>query len=520
MKRRTALQASIGVVATLTLAACGGGQSDNGSGGSAGPVNLTIALSSAPNSLDPAQVAVGPFLNYMDPAYATLLTRKADGTLGAGLADRWGYVGKKNTKFELHLRKGAKFADGTPITAADVVNSFTYFQKGSGPTAAWFRPLTFSTPDSSTVVVTSPTPNPDMGTLFTPPYMGGAIISPAGLKAPKKLASSTFGAGPYVYSAQQSVSGDHYVYIPNKNFYDKAAIHFKKITVRVMPNVNSQVQALKSGQIDLMYGTPDVAPTVKGDKAITTLQKPTTWAGLFLLDREGTVVKGLGDERVRQALNFAIDRSAITKAVYGDYGTPVSQPQMPGYDGYSPEAAKMYPYDPDQARKLLKAAGYGKGLTIPVNYGSFDPSTTKMVQAVQGQLAKVGVKLKLRAATNFGGWINDLLTKKYAATVLSPGTGGEANFYAYQPPFTKTGIMNVFGVADPDVDAAYARLAAADPKSGEAASKDLTDVIVKKALALPVSGTDTIAMYNNKLRGVKFPDGGAQLTSNTLWTTR
>jgi peptide/nickel transport system substrate-binding protein len=335
MKRRTALQASIGVVAMATLAACGGGQT---SGGGAGPVNLTIALSSAPNSLDPAQVAVGPFLNYMDPAYATLLTRKADGTLGAGLADEWGYVGTKNTQFKLHLRKGVKFADGAPITATDVVNSFKYFQKGSGPTVAYFRPLTFATPDSSTVVVSSPTPNPDMGTLFTPSYMGGAVISPAGLKAPKKLASTTFGAGPYVYSAQQSVSGDHYVYVPNKNYYDQAAVHFKKITVRVMPNVNSQVQALKSGQIDLMYGTPDVAPTVKGDKAITTLQKPTTWAGLFLLDRNGTVAKGLGDERVRQALNFAIDRSAITKAVYGDYGSPIAQPQMPGYDGYSPAA--------------------------------------------------------------------------------------------------------------------------------------------------------------------------------------
>ncbi|MFI8893884.1 ABC transporter substrate-binding protein [Streptomyces paradoxus] len=518
MKRRIALQASLGVVASLALAACGGGQSN--SAGGAGSANLTIALSSAPNSLDPAQIAVGPFLNYMDPAYATLLTRKADGTLGAGLADKWGYVGKGNTKFELHLRKGVTFADGTPITATHVVNSFKYFVKGSGPGGAWFRPLTFATPDSSTVVVSSPTPNPDMGALFTPAFVGGAIISPQGLKNPKKLASETFGAGPYVYSPQQSVSGDHYVYTPNKNYFDKSAIHFKKITVRVMPNVNSQVQALKSGQIDLMYGTPDVAPTIKGTRSLTTLKKPTTWAGLFLLDREGTVVKGLGDERVRQALNFAIDRAAITKAVYGQYGTPISQPAMPGYDGYSPAAEKTYPYDPAEAKKLLKAAGYGNGLTIPVNYGSFDPSTTKLVQAVQDQLAQVGVKLKLRAATNFGAWINDLVSKKYAATVLSPGSGGDSNFYAQQAGFTKTGIMNVFGVTDPDFDAAYTRLAKSNPKSSGAAAKDLSDVIVRNALALPVSGTDTIVLYNTKLHGVVFPKGGSQLVSNTTWTTR
>ncbi|MET8080354.1 ABC transporter substrate-binding protein [Streptomyces sp. NPDC005303] len=519
MKRRTVLQASIGVVTTLALAACSAGAGNTGGSGGSGSANLTIALNSAPNSLDPAQVAVGPFLNYMDPAYASLLSRKADGTLGAGLADKWGYVGSGNTKFQLSLRKGAKFADGTPVTAKDVIDSLTYFQKGSGPGGAYYRPLTFAAPDSSTVVVSSPTPNPDMGALFSPEFMGGAIISPAGLKDPKKLASTTFGAGPYVLSPQQSVSGDHYVYLPNKNFYDQAAIHFKKITVRVMPNVNSQAQALKSGQIDLMYGTPDVAPTVTGDKSLTTIQTPTTWAGLYLLDREGTVVKGLRDVRVRQALNLAIDRAAITKAVYGDYGKPLSQPAMPGYDGYSPDAEKTYAYDPAKAEQLLKAAGYEK-LTIPVNYGSFDPLTTKMLQAVQDQLAKVGVTLKLKAAANFGGWINDLLSKKYAATVLSPGQGGGENFYAQQSGFTKTGIMNVFGVGDNDVDAAFTRLAKSDPQSSGAAAKELTDVIVRKALALPVSATDTIAMYNNKLRGVKFGVGTAQLTSNVTWTSR
>ncbi|MEU0671960.1 ABC transporter substrate-binding protein [Streptomyces sp. NPDC006172] len=517
MKRRTVLHASIGTVATLALAACGGGSGTSDGGG--GLTTVTLGMSSAPNSLDPAQVATGPFLNYVDPAYATLLTRDADGALAAGLADRWGYVGKGNTAFQVRLRKGVKFADGTPITAADVVNSFKYFQKGSGPNASYFRPLAFSAKDGSTVVIKSPTPNPDMGALVTPQFLGGAIISPAGLKAPKKLASATFGAGPYVYSAKESVSGDHYVYVPNKNYYDKSAVHFKKITVRVMPNVNSQMQALKSGQIDFMFGTPDVAPTITGNASLATVKKLTTWAGLFLLDRDGTVVKGLADVRVRQALNYAIDRDAITKAVYGDYGTAVSQPAMPGYDGYSPAAEKMYTYDPAKAKSLLAKAGYAKGLTIPVNYGSFDPTTAKLVQAVQGQLAKVGVTLKLTAATNFGAWVNDLLTKKFAATALSPGQGGDQNFYAQQGGFTKTGIMNVFGVQDPDVDAAYARLATADASSSGAAAKDLTEVITRKALALPVSGADLIVMYNKKLHGVKFTEGSALPTSVTTWTS-
>lgn len=505
---------------TLALAACGGAGKGSADQGSAGPATVTIALSSPPNSLDPAQSATGLFLNFVDPAYASLLTRDAAGKLAAGLADKWGYVGTGNTKFSLTLRAGVKFADGTPITATDVVESFKYFAKGSGGNAAYFRELTYATPDASTVEVTSAKPNPDLGALFTAEFLGGAIISPAGLKDPAKLAAATFGAGPYVYRPEQSVSGDHYVYEPNKNFYDQSAVRFQKITIRVIPNPNSQVQALKSGQIDFMAGTPDVAPTISGDGKLTMIKKPTTWAGLFLLDRDGTVVKGLGDVRVRQALNFAIDRAAITKAVYGDFGAPLDQPAMPGYDGYSEPAAKAYPYDPAKAKQLLAEAGYASGLTIPVNYGSFDPSTTKMVQAVQGQLAQVGVTLKLTGAANFGGWINDLLTKKFAATVLSPGVGGGSNFYVQQPGFSKAGIMNLFGVQDADVDAAFTKLATSGPEESGPAAQGLTDVIVRKALSLPVSGVDLIVLYNKRLQGVQFNPGSALPTLVTAWTVR
>jgi peptide/nickel transport system substrate-binding protein len=519
MRIRPVLSILLAATAALAPAACGTG-GDSSTGGGTAAKTVTIALTSPPNSLDPAQSASGLFLNFIDPAYGSLLTRDADGALAAGLADKWGYEGTGNTKFTLKLRSGVKFADGTPITSAAVVESFKYFAKGSGGNAAYFRALTYATPDDSTVTVTSAQPNPDLGALFTPDFLGGAIISPAGLKDPAKLASATFGAGPYVYQPAQSVSGDHYVYEPNKNYYDQAAIHLQKITIRVIPNVNSQVQALKSGQIDFMAGTPDVAPTIAGDKSLTLIKKPTTWVGLFLLDRSGTVVKGLADVRVRQALNYAIDRGAITKAIYGDFGSPLAQPALPGYDGYSATADQAYPYDPAKAKQLLAEAGYASGLTIPVNYGSFDPSSTKLVQAVQGQLAQVGVTLKLTGAANFGGWINDLLTKKFAATVLSPGQGGSANFYAQQPAFAKTGIMNLFGVQDPEFDAAFAKLAVASPEESGPAAQAVTDVVVRQALSLPVSAVDLIVMYDKKLQGVQFNQGSALPTLVTAWTVQ
>jgi peptide/nickel transport system substrate-binding protein len=476
-----------------------------------------MSLSSAPVSLNPSTSAVGLYVDYIVPAYASLLDEAPSGQIVAGLADKWGYVGSNNETFQLTLRSGLKWADGTPITAADVVASLQYFAKGAGPSSPYLKGMTFTAQGPGTLVIKSPTPDPMIPSLLTPEYLAGAIISPAGLKHPASLANSTDGAGPYVYDSGQSVPNDHYVYTPNKYYYDQAAIHFKSITIKVIPDYNSALEALKSGQIDLMPGNLDVASAVQGSTSVKVLSAPTIWAGLFLLDRDGTVVPALKDPRVRQALNYAIDRQAITSAVYGKYGTPVSQPAVPGTDGYSSSAEGIYSYNPAKAKQLLAAAGYGKGLTIPVNYGSFDPDNSKLVQAVQAQFAQVGVTLQLKADSNFGGWVNDLVSKKFAATVLSPGAGG-SEFFTAASTFMPGGIMNIFGAQDAQLSTAFSALSAASQAHEATAAQQVTDIAVQDALALPVSAVSTIVLYAPSLHGVQFIPGG-NLSPVTAWTS-
>jgi peptide/nickel transport system substrate-binding protein len=484
----------------LALAGCtGGGASAN----APADKTLTIALPSPPISLDPSKAATGAYINYVEPTYASLLNRATDGTIVGGLADKWGYVGEGNKDFEFSLRDGVKWADGSAITADDVVKSLDYFKRGSGGSAPYLADMTFTAVDDRTVHITSTAPNPVIADLLTPEFLAGAIISPAGLKNPASLGQATFGAGQYVYDGSKSTNGDTYVFTPNKNFYDQSAIKYDSITIRVITNTNSAVQALKSGQIDFMQGTPDSASAVTGDANIKTLAAPSLWAGLYLLDRNGKVLPALADKRVRQALNYAVDRKAISKAVYGKYGTPLDQPAVPGLDGYSKSAADTYTYDPKKAKELLAAAGYANGLTIPVNYGTFDQENTKLVQAVQSQLAEVGVTLELKAATNFGGWVQDLVSKKYVATVLSPGAGGSAYFIT-SSTFMPGGIMNLFGAEDPEMTSAFNALAVASPQDRSDAAQATTKVAVDNALSLPISTGSTIVLYSKKLQGVEF----------------
>lgn len=516
MKKSALLLLAAGTVAAVALAGCTGTTAASGEK----DTTLTIAINTPPITLDPARAALGASLNFIVPAYASLLDRSVDGEIIAGLADEWGYVGDDNTRFDLSLRDGVEWADGTPITAEDVVASIEYFKTQAGPNAQYLAPLTLSAVDENTVEVTSPTPNPVIPDLFTPDALGGAIISPAGLTEPEALGEATFGAGPYVLDGEQTISGDTYVYTPNANYWDQGGIKYESITIRVIANANSAVQALQSGQIDFVQSNAEGAAAVANDASIAVLSAPSIWSGFYLLDRDGKIVPALADVRVRQALNFAIDRTAITQAVYGEFATPNEQPTAPGFDGYDKSLEGTYAYDPDHARDLLAEAGFGDGFTIPVNYGAFDPDTTKLVQAVQAQLAEVGVTLELKAAQNFGEWVDDLVSGKYPVTILSPGAAG-ATYYSAQAAFLPGGLLNIFQAEDPDLTAAYNELVVASVEDRGEAAQAVTRVATEHALALPVSAVSTIVLYNSdKIDGVEFIDGIASPTWVTLWSPR
>src|SRR5690606_23475720 len=149
----------------------------------------------------------------------------------------------------------------------------------------------------------------------------------------------------------------------------------------------------------------------------------------------------------------------------------------------------------------------------------FDQENTKLVQAVQAQLAEVGVTLELKAATNFGGWVDDLVSQQYGATVLSPGAGGSIYFIA-QSTFMPGGILNIFGAENSDVTAAYNAFAVASANEADAAAQAITEAAVEHALALPVAANSTIVIFDKKLQGVEFTTGSGLPTFVTAWTSK
>lgn len=412
---RTALRSAVpGLVSVVLVAA---GCSDTGTLSTTSST-LTIGHTSAPNSMNPAKINAA-FNWYVDLAYDPLIYRAPDGTLVPRLAESWRYVGDGNTVFEITLRAGVVFSDSSPLTADVLKANISYFQSAGGQASAYLATVsTVDVVDNRTARLTLSEPNPLMPTIFTQDYLAGDLISGPGLANPGGLANATFGAGPYVLDPARTVAGDHYTFTPNLNYWDKASVQYEKVTIKVLPNPNTALAALKTGQVDVIQGDYTTASAAKS-AGLAVRFTPQVFQGLALADRAGELVPALGDVRVRQALNYAIDRKKIATALFGEYGTATEQIVLPGTDGYS--ETTRYPYDLAKARSLLAEAGYANGFTIRVLTTSF-ANTHLVPQAMAEQYKEIGVTLDLVNQAEATNYLNDLSSGQFPAYGIGYGT--------------------------------------------------------------------------------------------------
>ena len=495
---RRALSRSVGaIVAVVLVALAAAGCGSSSQGGSSGTLKVGYNLS--PTSLNPARNGwEGITLNSL--AYAPLIYLRNDGTLTPGLATSWGYVGTGNRTFRLTLRTDAHFADGTPVDAAAVKKWFDYFPTAQGTEASVLGPYISSTNviDDHTVEIQLKSPTPDMDYLLSSFFNWGYVASPKALAHPATLDTATAGAGPYQLSSGATVTGDHYTYVPNPHYYAPDQVKFRSVVEKIIASSSTMLQAVKSGQLDVAHGDPGTIDAARST-GLDVVSVPATTAMLIFLDKAGAISKPLGDVRVRQALNYAIDRAAITKALVGANGTPTSQ--LLTVDGDDPTYDNYYSYDPAKARALLAAAGYPNGFTLDVSTNTFQGVAQQpTVQAMAKYLAAVGVKLRIRSNPNVGEFTKDFTSQRMPAIQWTAGTSSTWLFYGYD--FKQNSLLNQHGWHDPVIDQLYTQALSASDTAPY--WRKLMARSVQIATFLPVYKYDDAWYFNRDVKGVKM----------------
>lgn len=491
--------AGLGAVLSLLVVSCGSAQPGSPQGGDAG--TLTIGFNVPPESMDPAKMSTDSSL-YANLAYDPLIYQAPDGSLQPRLAESWNYVGAGNKTFELKLRPNVRFSDGSPLSA-DVVKANFDRELQMPIGKILLGPVkSIDTVDPLTVRLTLAQANPELPLLFSQNYVVGNMTSGPSVGQPNELATKTVGAGPYVLDPTQTVPKDHYTFTANPDYWNKPAVRYSKVVVKVIPNSNTALSAVQTGQVDAIRGDFTTVNAAKS-AGLQITWTPFSFIGLAITDRAGKLVPALGDVRVRQALNFAIDRAGITKALFGEYGKPTEQVVLPGQDGFNP--TDFYQYDPAKAKQLLAAAGYPNGFTLPVltrtTFG-----TDRVVQAVADNLKQVGVQVQLTSEPNLTTYTQEAQSGKWPAVGIL--YGASPVYLEAQGLFgPQAATFNPMKTTDPQLTALYNNAAAADPSARSTLDQQVVRWITEQGWFAPVVFTPNLYYARSGVAGVQVSPG-------------
>lgn len=494
----------------MGLTACGGNSDGSGARGDV----LTVGNPYAPPNLDPAK-AGGAFIQYSGLAYDPLIYLNGDGELEPRLAQSWKYLNSTNTEFELKLRADVKFSDGSPLTADVVKRNVAYFAASGGEAAGALANITeVSVVDDLTVRMKLATPNPMMPDLFTQWQIAGLMISGKALDDPKALEKQTFGAGPYVLDEAATVPNDHYTYVPNSEYWNPDDIHYKKVVVKVLPNPNTALSAVRSGQVDVISGDLTQVVDAAEDAGLDIASAHNPFWGLAIADRAGDLIPALGDPRVRQALNYAVDRESITEALFGKWGEPTDQIVLPGMQGYNDRS--FYEYDPDKAKQLLAEAGYPDGFELPVlSIETF----SLMTQAIADDFSKIGVEVKIVNRGDATAYATDLQSGKFPAYAIGYGT---------MPPYllgqrlflSDAGMFNPLKSSDAQIQEWFTEAARSTGVAQDALYQKTIARLAEEGWFVPVSFVSLFTISSPDVAGVKMSDGRAFTMPNEFYPAK
>jgi peptide/nickel transport system substrate-binding protein len=425
-----------------------GGETEEAAAGGEHVLRIGVGAEPLPNPA--AGSASGQFSAIIyDLAYAPILHMTPEGEIEPALAESWEYVTgkgiKPNTVFEFTLREGAKFSDGSPVTAEGVAKWLEYFSEGSGPFAGVFgEGATFKAVNGNSVRIELKVPNPSIPlSLSDGGQNAGFVLGEKGMENPKGLVDETDGAGPYMLDSADSVRGDHYTYVPNPNYYEPEAVKFSKVEVKIIAESSSRLQAQASGQIDVAEGEAETASAAES-QGLEVVAAPFNVMYLSLNLKENPVPE-LEDVKVRQAMNLAIDRKSIVEALFENYAVPTSSFVPNDVDASKLEG--FWPYDPEKAKKLLAEAGYAEGFELKdlVQGAYLGNLGQPLVQAAAKNLEEVGIKLDINPYSNDPEYAEAALggTEEYSVATLGAAVSPTTSLWGvYLSP---TGAVNFCG---------------------------------------------------------------------------
>jgi peptide/nickel transport system substrate-binding protein len=351
--------------------------------------NLRVALVGLPNRQGIGHDAFGEStVNLISAFYDSITYNDLTGTVSPGLAVGWQAQG--NDTWVVKLRPNVKFHNGRAFDAAAMVENIEFMLSEKGQIYSGTRNIIgvagARAVDATTVEIKTKVPSPILPRML-------AILFPMEIKAFTEMGADVFARQPVGTGAFRLTS-----YQPGKvegvafnNGWRAPKV--QRISFNEIAEVPQRVQGLTSGQLDiaLALGPDNIAQIQGAGGKLAIGPTNNTMTMMFNIVRPGP----LQDVRVRQALNYAVNKEAFVKNVVRADTRVATQPSTSIMSGFD-RTLQPYPYDPARAKVLLAEAGHGNGLKLSAEIITGIAEFSDMFQHIASDVKQVGVDLELK----------------------------------------------------------------------------------------------------------------------------
>ena len=471
---------------TIALGACSGDKTGESSS------QITIGIpQDIEDSLDPHKAVAAGTKEVLFNLYEGLVKPDSSGELQPAIASDYS-ISEDATTYTFTLREGVKFHDGSMVTAEDVkysIDRCADTTNGEPLVEAYSNIKSVNIVDEKTVEVVLNTADSDFLANMT------TAIIPASNENPD---TNPIGTGPYRYVSRS----------PQENFvvekfdeYWGTPANIENVTFRVCANADSIVMNLQGGSIDMFARLTTTQASQLGDQFDVLEGTMNLVQALYL----NNAVEPFNDERVRQALCYAVDPQGIMDLISDGKGTEIGSSMFPAFEKYyMPELNDVYSQDFDKAKELLAEAGYPDGfsftITVPSNYQQHIDTAQVLVE----QLKNIGVTAEIELV-EWETWVSEAYTNRnFEATVVGVDASS-LTASALLSRFVSDAPNNFINFSNADYDAAYARAeAAVDDEEKTEGFKECERLLAEHAANVYIQDLPCLVALNKKYAGYEF----------------
>lgn len=490
---------------TLTILSISGcGQKESGNGHKDAEKTLVIGEMWAIDNVDPA--TDGTLLKEKALVVETLVECKPNFELIPGLAESWKKIDDKN--WEIKIREGVKFHDGTQLTAQAVKWSLERAIKINPKVLTYTKISNIKPVDDKTLLITTSEPNGDFPASLH--FSNTSIISPNSVDKSGKLIKPV-GTGPFMFENWDRATGE--LTLVKYQAYWAGAPKTDKVLIKPLPDPNTRALALEKGEIDFTCDPPynelERLSSVEGIK----LERHQT-ARNYVLELN-LKKEPFNDLKVRKAVSHAIDKEAIVEHVLFGCGAPAKGPFMPGM-AWTNEELKGYPYDREKAGALMAEAGWkdtdgdgiidknGKPFKVILMTYSQRPGLPPMAQAIQDQLKSMGIDMKVEIM-EWGAITQKVETGNWDMKIVARATAMIPTPAYYMQVLYHSELNKELGYRNEKVDRLIEACSASfDPAEKYRVSREIQQIVEEDLPVITLAHYGVAVAMKNKVEGYVF----------------